>query len=425
MDEFLKSIAHVWQPHEGQREFLQSRAKTKVLACGRRWGKTDACAVQILSTLQHARPTKHLILAPTQGQAKILFERVVELADAIGLEHGKVLRTGYPQVQFGPHGVAARSGHVTRFLRGHEATHIVVDEAAYVPEELITEVAMPMLATADGDLTLISTPHGMNHFWRFFQMGEQQKGVWSMRAPSEQNPKITPGFLAMQRELLTERSYRIEYEASFEDSVGRVFRTEDIDACIVPRLEEPRGQIVVGIDWARYSDFTAVAVLQGTRDGASLLFVDRWNSVSWSDQVRRVVEILAEYPGANVLCDATGVGDPVVEMLRSEAPLHAIEGLKFTQETKQTIIENLSWIIHRHQLRMTPQLALVKELQHFEAEATPRGYRLQAARGHDDLVIALALAARQLPNASQGAYLIGNPRKFSRRTQGEIDVQPF
>jgi hypothetical protein len=51
MTSFLNQLSPFWQPHAGQLEFLENPAKIKVLACGRRWGKTDACAAQIVSTL--------------------------------------------------------------------------------------------------------------------------------------------------------------------------------------------------------------------------------------------------------------------------------------------------------------------------------------------------------------------------------------
>jgi hypothetical protein len=40
-----------WTAHPGQLAFLESTAKIKVLACGRRWGKTDACAAAIVASM--------------------------------------------------------------------------------------------------------------------------------------------------------------------------------------------------------------------------------------------------------------------------------------------------------------------------------------------------------------------------------------
>ena len=218
MDAFLNSIAPVWRPHSGQRAFLIAPQRYRVLACGRRWGKTDACAVALLAHLESRPVSRQLLLAPTLVQANLLFDRVVELADALGLEP-KVKRTPHPAMTLGDRRLFARSGHVPRSLRGLGADHIVVDEAAFVQESLITDIALPMLATSHGRLTLLSTPMGKNHFWRFYRRGlEGEPDFWSAQAPSSDSPLVSTEFLALQRELLSERAFRVEYEAAFLDS---------------------------------------------------------------------------------------------------------------------------------------------------------------------------------------------------------------
>lgn len=162
MNGIESALASVWQPHAGQSAFLENAARLKVLACGRRWGKTDACAAQIVSALLRESPAKVLIIAPTLDQARLMFDRVVEMLEALtpplhfvlqnkGGETGiKIRRSPYPHLRWGRHTVMARSGQLGRSLRGNEATHIVIDEAAFLPEEIITEIAMPMLATTSG-----------------------------------------------------------------------------------------------------------------------------------------------------------------------------------------------------------------------------------------------------------------------------------
>ncbi len=415
----MELLKPVWRPHDGQREFLLNPAKFKVLACGRRWGKTDACAVQIVHALHKPYPTKHLILGPTADQAGLLFERSVQLLDQLDQQEApipKVKRSPYPHLRYGTHTVMARSGHLPRALRGHEATHIVVDEAAYLPESLVTEVAMPMLATTDGALTLISTPHGKNHFWRFFDMGQRgENGVWSRHAPSSESPFVSASFLEIQKQLLSERAFAIEYEAKFMDSAGQVFKNASVQACLVPLLSETNGPYTIGVDWARYGDYTAVAVLSGHRDESALVELVRFQGTTWIDAVRRVADIVERFPHARVLCDATGLGDPVVELLRTTLRSQAVEGLVFTNQTKAELIDGLSWIIDRAALKMTPDPQLLRELEHFEATPTDSGRTRLAARGgyHDDLVVALALAARQLDKNYQARIVLGRPRAFS------------
>jgi hypothetical protein len=136
MNGVLERIESHWRPHAGQAAFLANSSRTKVLACGRRWGKTEACAVQVIAQFCGLEPSKQLILAPTQDQARILFDRVIEMADWLGPPvHRKITRTPYPKlveiravdgVEI-THTVTARSGHLGYALRGDQATHIIVD----------------------------------------------------------------------------------------------------------------------------------------------------------------------------------------------------------------------------------------------------------------------------------------------------------
>ena len=412
----MARIAPYWQPHAGQREFLTQQAPTKVLACGRRWGKTDACAVEILAALHEPRPTQHLILAPTQDQANLLFERVVGWLERLNIRH-EAKRTPHPRVHVGDHIVRARSGHVGRSLRGQEATHLIVDEAAYVPESLITEIALPMLATTNGRCTLISTPNGRNHFWRFFRFGQEgQHGVWSRQAPSAESPYVSANFLAVQRELISERAFRVEYEAEFLDGAGCVFRAELLESCIVPRFTEPpRGPVRIGVDWGRYQDATAVAVVVGTRELASLVELHTLGDTPWSEQVRWVAEIIDRYPGSIVSCDATGVGDPLAEALRDAVRHATVRPFVFTSASKPGLIDRLVWTIDNARLRMLPFPDLLREMQHFELSVTDSGYpKMGAASGfHDDRVCALALALHELPTSNSPAIRTVGSRTFS------------
>lgn len=433
MRDFLDLLRPIWQPHAGQLEFLLNPAKFKVLACGRRWGKSDACAAQIVHALHRPFPTKHLVLAPTADQAALVFEKAVQLLDALRerkpslgskrdsqepkASDPKVKRSPFPHLRFGRHTVMARSGHVPRSLRGNEATHIVVDEAAYLPESLITEVAMPMLATTDGYLTLISTPHGKNHFWRFFEMGQRgENGIWSRQAPTSESPYVSDSFLHVQRQLLSERAFAVEYEADFRDSVGQVFKTDSVQACLVAATPTLTGPYVVGVDWARYGDYTAVAVLSGHRNEAWLAATHHFNGETWDRTVKRVAEIVARFPDATIVCDSTGAGDVVHELLTNALPHNRIVGFTFSNKSKVELIDNLSWMIDHGGLKMQPDPELLRELEHFEARTTENGTTKLSARSgyHDDLVIALALAARGLQVNYKPQIAVGQPRRFSK-----------
>jgi hypothetical protein len=432
MEQFWERFASIWRPHAGQREFLASDAKIKVLACGRRWGKTDACAAQVVAALHRDSPSKHLLLAPTLDQARLLFDRTVELLDAVvrhdrsppekkGKREAVVRRSPFPTLTYRGHRVIARSGHIGRSLRGNEATHIVVDEAAYVPEDLITEIAMPMLATTEGMLTLISTPHGLNHFWRFFRMGQRNEhGVWSRTAPSSENPLVGTQFLEIQKELISQRAYLVEYEAKFLELEGKVFRDDAVRSCIVPRIPEVKGPWIVGIDWGRYNDCTAVAVICGDRTEVVLCELEVYHAVGWSEQMARVGELLTHYPGARVICDATGFGDPMTSRMQDALPGHKVEEFVFTRPSKTQLVDGLADLFEAAAFRMEPDPALLRELEHFEMQIDGE---LEARRGyHDDMVIALGIAATGLRRRGSAHIKAVGVRKFGlkRKLKNEV-----
>ncbi len=394
-----------WYPHAGQRAFLESRAPIRVLACGRRWGKTEVIAVEVARTLLEPAPRMVLIVAPSQEQALIPFERVIGLLRQVG-EKPQVRRTPAPVLTIGPSRLWARPA--TRgglFLRGRKAHLIVVDEAAYVPEQVVIEVLMPMLSDTGGRLALVSTPRGKNYFYRLYREGQQgSERVWSLRSPSWQNPLLSPSTLLMQAQLMSERQFQVEYGAAFLDDAGQLFRTEWVDRAMLLRLQ-PDGMVVAGVDWARYRDWTAVAILHGSQQAARMLDIRRWQGLAWAEQVAQIARLMDQHGVQRVLCDRTGVGDPLVEALQSALSV-PVEGLTFTRAVKQSLVESLALMLEREQLQLLPDGRLLQELYHFEVSATPTGVRFGAERGfHDDMVIALALAVRALPPAPVAGVL--------------------
>ncbi|MDQ2985325.1 MAG: terminase family protein [Armatimonadota bacterium] len=417
MDRFLQALANAnWMPHAGQLAYLKSKARFRVLACGRRWGKTDAAAAEIAARISTLDNSRQIAIAPTVTQAKIVFDRVKWMLGAAGVLFSQSV-TPFPSLRVVDsdkeivlHVLDARSGHEAKNLRGQGADHILMDEAAFMPESLIAEVAMPMLAATNGRMTLISTPFGRNHFYRYFQMGERDENeFWSRSGPSSENPMVDWGFLAAQKSLLTEAAYKTEYESEFLDSSCAVFAYEAIQAALsAPSVD--RGATFVGVDWARYRDFTAVAAVRGTQLRAEVIACDAWNGLRWSATINRALEFAKLHGAAVINCDKTGLGDPVTDQLRENSPKMVIGGEVFTNQTKAAMVQNLVWMLENERLRLPPDADLLRELDSFEATVNASTIRYAAGMGHDDRVCALALACIALPNG-RPVKIIGKERK--------------
>ncbi|MDW8105427.1 MAG: terminase family protein, partial [Armatimonadota bacterium] len=391
-----------WTPHPAQREWMLDTHPVKVAACGRRWGKTESLAVETAALALLYPGLRQVIVAPTLDQARILFERTLELLQAWAEATGGKIQsrlTPYPRVYVHEGEITARSAYrQARSLRGRSAHRIVVDEAAYLTEEVVPQVLMPMLADNEGQLVLLSTPFGRNHFWQWFLRGQEGDLCRSFRFPTSTNPRISAQFLQMQRQLLTERQFAIEYEAQFVDDAGAVFPQTVIEACIQHGLTDAQpaaAPSVAGLDWGRYRDFTALVVLREAEGRWQAVCVERLPQTGWQIQLERIVQRLSAWGVRAACCDATGVGDPLVELLQERLGAKGIgtrlEPIVFTASSKRSLVESLALAMEQGRLAIPPHPDLLRELHAFTAIHTASGHvRLQAQGSeHDDLVTAL------------------------------------
>lgn len=414
-----------WQPHPTQREWLLCEARTKIASCGRRWGKTEAAAIDAITFAILNPGSVQIVVSPTYDQSRLIFDTVERLAmGPAGIRHlARVTRTPYPRLTLAGSVIMARTADEDgRNLRGHSADRVIVDEAAYVRDSVVTEVIAPMLADRNGRLVMISTPFGRNHFYRAFLRGREQKGACaSFSFPSWVNPHISREYIEAQRQEISPRQFSVEYEAQFIDDSSCVFPWEDIDAAardlpLAPSWEEGE-QIVAGIDWARYSDYTAVVAVGVSEDGCRVIDIDRFNRMGWDAQISRVAEFLRTHRVSAALADSTSIGDPLLEQLRArvwESGIDvSVEGYGFTNASKRDLIEHLALKFAHHSIAIPGDEQLLRELQYFEYELTTSGnVRMNGRSGiHDDLVIALALACWQSRGVTfGGSYLSRNGR---------------
>lgn len=398
-----------WQPHtEGQRAYMLSQAKNRVAACGRRWGKSEATAIDICLFALKEPNSIQFVIAPTDDQTKVIMEEVSLRLNAIpGLTREiKEVRSPYHSIAFLDATGYKRGTRIAgrtaggKGIRGNKAHRTIEDEAAYIDDASSDNVIGPLRADYNADSIKISTPKGRNHFWRDFMIG--QKGddplYESFRFPSVDNPFLSREFLDNEKSKKPDRVWREEYEAEFLEDAGGVFR--GIDAVILPGFTPlnkpaPKGVCTIGIDLARVEDFTVLSVLD--ESGVQVGF-ERFNQISWERQVGSIIHMASLYPGAKIRLDSTGVGDPIFEALRKQLPGRRIEGYSLTNASKEALIDNLAMLIETGKVSLMDIPEQTSELRTYQYEITPqRNVRMNAPSGmHDDTVIALALAAWDL-----------------------------
>lgn len=276
--------------------------------------------------------------------------------------------------------------------RSRKYKEVVIDEAGLVPSltDIFWQAIRPTLTDLEGGAMMLGTPKGRRAIQEFFLKGEQGDAGWrSFRGRTRDNPHIRSDEIDeaedAYRKAGIHQIFLQEYEGIPADDGGNPFGIKAIRDCIAPTVAgEP---VVYGVDLAKSEDWT---VIIGLDDEGRTVVIERWQQ-DWGATKARLKRMLAGVP---VVMDSTGVGDPIVEGLQSDGL--DIEGFRFSQSSKQQLMEGLRDAIHGQEVRY-PDGWLVNELESFEFEYSTRGVRYSAPTGlHDDGVCALALAVHGL-----------------------------
>jgi phage terminase large subunit-like protein len=376
------------QPHPGQIEILRHPARFKVVACGRRFGKTETGRILMVERALEGRLCWWI--APTYRLADDVWRGFkAALAGVWRAKHEDMRRIDLP----GGGVIAVRSGHDPDGLRGAGLDLAVLDEAAYLHPAVWSAAIRPALADRRGEALFLSTPRGRNWFWGLWMVGQQagHAGWMSWRFPTAANPLIDPAEIEDARALLPERVFREEYLAEFLDDGGRVFRRVDEAVTVEPGGgPQPGERYIFGVDWGRDADFTCIAVLAA--ESRRLVALERFNALGWTAQRGRLAALAEVWQPAAIWAEANSMGGPNVEALQAEGL--PVVPFTTTASSKGPLIEALALALERGELALLRDPALLDELAAYTLERLPSGrYRYGAPPGlHDDTVIALALA---------------------------------
>lgn len=366
-------------------------AKVKVLAMGRRWGKTVMSGRIVMNALiQHGRVAW---IAPTYKNTRPLWRWVTNIV-APAVKSGEMQVNKAERVITTRRGgeLAIYSGDNIDSIRGEAFNLVVLDEAAKLPEGAWTDAIMPTLADFDGDAILISTPRGRNWFYTEFIRAQQDGELAaSWQAPTADNPHPQIRRAAeLARDRVPEATYLQEWQAQFVESAGVFRRILDAATAEPQDGAHHSHEYTFGVDWGRQSDYTCIAVIDVTT--ASLVALDRFNQIDYAVQLGRLTALYERFRPRAIVAESNSMGQPLLETLQRDGL--PVVPFTTTNASKQIAIDALALAFERGAIRILPDPVLIGELQSYEAERLPSGMtRYSAPAGmHDDTVMALALA---------------------------------
>jgi hypothetical protein len=362
-------------PHEGQRAVLDSKARFRVLMCGRRWGKSLISKNISIQEALAGRITGYV--TPNYHLAKVFFDDIAKIIPAEIATANKSDLT-FKFITGGE--IRFFTGERLDNFRGLRLHTVIIDEAAYIPylQDAWNNAIRPTLTDFSGKALFISTPRGKDFFYNLFL---KNSGDWeSFKYTTYDNPYILKSEIDEAKNNLPKAAFEQEFLANPAENAANPFGIDFIRQNISSLSSSQ--PICYGIDLAKSYDYT---VILGLDSSGCVCFMDRFQS-DWA-ATKNKIRALDKVPK---LIDATGVGDPIVEELQREDYL--IEGFKFTSTSKQQLMEGLSTSIQQGAIKY-PDGILVDELSIFEYVFTNTGVKYSAPNGmHDDTVCALALA---------------------------------
>lgn len=325
-----------------------------------------------------------------------------------------------------------KNGSILRFAgcedvdkhRGINPIDVVFDEYSEMPETIWTAIIQPILRENRGTATFIFTPKGKNHSWKLLQMAKDNPEEWYWDIQTVLTTNIfNKEELAEIRRNTPQALYEQEYMCSFQEGAGQFFRRVRENLYGMEEFQQEWGDFQLGVDLAKYQDFTVITPFNLNTFRA--YNQDRFNQIDWNLQKARIEATARRFANARIKIDATGVGDPIVEDLKSRGlNMSDDDAIKFTEVTRMNLLNNLAMLLEQDKIQIPNDEGLLLELESFQYSLTSLGkIKVSAPESmHDDRVISLALAVWGITNPIPIDVEMHSPRYANRENQNDANM---
>lgn len=229
-----------------QYEVFWDEHRFRVLVAGRRFGKTHLVLVELMRAAASPgvlcfyvfptyRQAKQVAWIALKAMAWRFIRKANETDLSVELVNGST--------------IALRGADNYDSLRGVGLDFLAIDEYADMDPSAWTEVLRPALADRLGRALFVGTPKGWNHFKELFDFAQDHPDwrCWSYTTLDGGN--VDAEEVAAARAQTDERTFRQEFEASFESPTGRVYYNFSRVDSVTEAVKDEGGTILVGMDF--------------------------------------------------------------------------------------------------------------------------------------------------------------------------------
>ena len=394
--------------HEGQKKILECKDRFISVRAARRFGKSYAFSAYALWFATTNQNKNIVIVSRSQRQSMWLFEQIIRIVTPTILAPS-ITRQTKTELEFeNGSKITCLPGASYDSLRGITIDLILIDEAAYVRDELFN-VVYPTVISTQGRVVLISTP-GLSA-GEFYNACTSERSFYTRYTFthkdaffSDGRPHIPPEELERECQRCggaESAEWKREYLVEFTDAEGAFFDIKSVQEAMekdpaVREYGEVGHTYVIGADIAQKNDYTVFAVLDYTKpDACELVNLQRFTGETADTIMFRLHELAIRFSAKRVIVDSAGIGQSILEHLWAHYPGIRYEAFNFNRTSKPKVMNNLNILLTRRHLSLLQDKDILTEMASFFYKENPetKHISMSGANGvHDDIPIAIALA---------------------------------
>ena len=389
-----------------QQEVWNDDTRFKVVAAGRRTGKSRLAAwLLIINALQSERGHVFYV-APTQGQARdIMWQTLLELGHPVIA--GSHINNLQIKLVNGAT-ISLKGADRPETMRGVSLKFLVMDEYADMKPDVWEQILRPALADQKGHALFIGTPMGRNHFYELYKYAEMadDETYKGWHFTSYDNPLLDPSEIDIAKKSMSSYAFRQEFMASFEATGSEMFKEDWIKY----GEEQEVGDYYIAIDLAGFEevgkkrtkntklDETAMAVVKVGDNGD--WYIDNIIHGRWSldETAVKIFQAVRDYRPVSVGIERgiakQAVMSPLMDLQKKYAQFFRVEELTHGNKKKT---DRVMWAL---QGRFENGIVSMNKGD-WNARFLDQLFQFPDPLTHDDLVDALAYID-QLANVPYG-----------------------
>ena len=261
-----------------QEKVYESNARFKVVAAGRRTGKSRLAAWMLIVNALSEKDGKVFYVAPTQGQARdIMWQTLLELGSPV-IKSAHINNLQITLVNGAV--ISLKGADRPETMRGVSLKFLVLDEYADMKPTVFEQILRPALADNKGETLFIGTPMGRNHFYELYKYAElgDDETYEGWHFTSYDNPLLDPEEIEIAKKSMSTYSFRQEFMASFEAMGSEIFKEE-----WVKFADEPPaiGEYYIAIDLAGFADVAKATTSKNKKLDQTAISVVKVNEDGW------------------------------------------------------------------------------------------------------------------------------------------------